>query len=168
MFLSIGRLSALGAACNTVSSSTYADSTKKNWITVKPKVDSPYYDSTCGCFKEGYKPEPQYTLNGLFGIAPSVEAGDAWKVCKPPVATSTCPACKSCPTCPTCPKCAVCAAATPCPTCPQCPTCATESALSKPPSSPYGPTLGLLIAAIVIGGGGYYAYKKGVFGGKKK
>ena len=164
MFLSIGRLSALGAACNTVSSSTYAESTKKNWTVIKPKVNSAYYDATCGCFAEGYKPEPQYTLNG---ITPSVEAGTAWLVCKPPAA-ATCPACKACPTCPTCPKCAVCAAVTPCPTCPQCPTCASEGAIKKSPTSPYGPTLGLLIAAVVIGGGGYYAYKKGVFGGKKR
>jgi len=38
-----------------------------------------------------------------------------------------------------------------------------ESALSK-----YGPTLGWLLALAVVGGGGYYAYKKGAFGKKKR
>jgi hypothetical protein len=183
MFLSIGRLGNLRGSCNTVSSNTYPKSTTDKWTPIPTETDSPNYDATCKCFKPGYKPK-QLILYGLQGRTPNSTENfywepNPWLVCVPPPSppappaqpcpTTTCPVCKSCPTCPTCPKCPVCSAAPPCPPqspCPQCEKCAETLAPMEKTGGEYGPVLGLLLAVIILGGGGYYAYRK--LGKKKK
>jgi hypothetical protein len=183
MFLSIGRLGA--TTCKVVDSSTYPKSTTDKWKTIPAGTSSPYYDATCKCWAVGYKPTQDLVL---YGVTPSSGSmywqGSTWSVCVPPPATTTapattapatatcptCPVCKNCPSCPTCPKCPACPATPSCPppvVCPHCDACPTCPSAATDLVGKYGPTLGLLLAALIVGGGGYYAYKKGAFGKRK-
>ncbi len=161
--ISLGRL---GAACQTVSSSSF-DTSK--WVRVKDSTESPYYNATCKCWSPGYKPD-QWSLQGLtpnFNDK-TYQQGNPWLVCvpqpPPPAPKPVSPPVTNCPVCKTCP------APVTCPSCPTCPACGSNTAITQPDAgkSAYGPTLGIVLAVVVIGGGGYYAYKKGAFGGKKK
>ena len=174
MFLTVGRLGALGATCKTVSSNTYSKAVTNKWTRLKDGVDSPYYNGACKCYMPGYKPDQGVLmgLRGVYGVPPSSGSelweGNPWSVCvvevtANPPACPKCPTCAKCPTCPTCPKCPTCAAAPPCPPaepCPQCDDCAAAAGLAKPRHDAYGPTLGILLAVAILGGGGYYAWKK--------
>jgi len=140
-------------ACAVVNSKTLnQDVIDQLWVDVGP--DGVGYNANCDCYCPGYRPkwEPVEIL-GL-GVPPrgpsySVVNGgrDAFKVCTGYGYASD-NGCKNCPPpadCPTCPK-------------PPPPALQQQGSAGE-----WGTNLGWLLAGAVLAGGGYYAYKKGVF-----
>lgn len=106
--------------------------------------DGAGYDSTCDCYCWGYTP-PGLVVHGL---GASGALGN-WRICTPG-STGYTRACQDCQ-----PPAA--APATPPP---------SLTTQQQQGAEVWGISLGWLIAGAVVAGGGYYAYKKGVF--KKK
>jgi hypothetical protein len=130
------------------------------------RKNHPGYDPVCDCYCWGYKPEPVQIM-GLprgthTGGLGALEAG--WKVCNSQgySSGSRCP-CANTPqprACPTCP---------PAPPPPPCPVAPPPVVMAPAPAEPqaFGVTVGLVAAAALTGGVGYYGYKKGWFKRKR-
>jgi hypothetical protein len=154
MILNIGTL---GATCKTVSSATYPAAVVKKWTVIPSGTETQHpegYDAKCGCWKEGFRPQ-QFTI---YGPDPHV-SGNPWPVCAPTTAAA-----KPAPTAPVATN-----TRPPTTTVTTTPVVAPAVHVAPTPTllSEYGPTLGFLLAMAVIGGSGYYAYKKGAFGKKR-
>lgn len=110
------------------------------------------YDPVCDCYCWGYRPKSE-TLLGLGGLG-AVSGG--WKVCNasgyssqarcPCTGASAGPTAAACPPLPPPP--------------PPCPTCPTPGVGVDRGPEQFGVTIGLLMAAALTGGVGYYVYKK--------
>jgi hypothetical protein len=141
-----------GGYCVVVNSMTLNAEDIAIWREVGP--DGVGYNADCDCYCFGFKPKwdpPE--LIGLGRVAPPFSSsGDEippFKVCAGSGYASD-GGCKDCG-----------APALDCPTCPKPPPALLpqqQSALDE-----WGTNLGWLLAGAVIAGGGYYAYKKGVF-----
>lgn len=175
----LGALGAVSAAkiktspCKTVNASSIDANVRKTFKVVPAATEdrNPGFNKACDCYYWGYRPEILQVL-GLHGLG-SVY-GNEWNVCLD--AQTSCPTPAVCPTPKACPAPKVCPPKTVCPGCPPpkatscpqpvpCPTCApcdlAPPAVPSPSSGgAYGPTVGFILAAAVVGGAGYFAYKK--------
>jgi hypothetical protein len=145
-----------GYQCLVANSRTINSIAVASWKVVGP--DGKGYNSNCDCYCPGYRPEMRPPEIVGLGAVPTNEAYSTYATNDPlPFSFPVCvghhdieDGCKDCPPpsadCPTCPK-------PPPALLPQ-----QQSALDE-----WGTNLGWLLAGAVIAGGGYYAYKKGVF-----
>jgi hypothetical protein len=141
-----------GGYCAVVNSKTLNDhDIEEIWREVGP--DGKGYNADCDCYCYGFK--PAYTapvIIGLGAVAPpfSTTSGGtpAFKVCGGSGFASD-GGCKDCA-----------AATLDCPTCPKAPPMLGQQ---QGGLDEWGTNLGWLLAGAVVAGGGFYAYKKGVF-----
>lgn len=165
----------LTGGCKTIKASALSSSVL-NSFTVVPnatRATNKGYNASCGCYYWGYRPEVTQLLGlgaAAYGIGDYQLCVDVAQNC-PAVPPPKCPACPVCAPgkpCPACPKCEPQKACKECPDCPDCPQLAPPGQVQPPVATggAYGPVLGFLLAALVVGGGGFYAYKH--FGKKKR
>lgn len=114
------------------------------------------YFAGADCYFWGYRPPDVDVVllgvHGTFGVGKGLGAlPSPFKICVWRKGDKPCPAPKPCPTCPT---------PAPCPPTPDCPPCDVTPAVAP---TKYGVNVGLLVAAGLTAGVGYYGYKKGWF-----
>lgn len=102
------------------------------------------YDSACDCYCWGYRPRG----TPLLGLGAADGFRQTWRICTPGSKAHQ----RACSNCPTCPKPQM------APPPPPPPTPQQDTGVSA-----WGVNLGWMLAGVVVAGGGYYAYKKGVF-----
>jgi hypothetical protein len=163
---------------------TVSDAAIETWRQTAP--GGPGYDSARKCYCWGFR--PAYKAQPIQIIGLGALGGDKWgflatqwSICPDNTGACACAAPPPPPKCPTCPKCPKCAAPQPAVHCKTCPVCAAPqpppaqaappmlapTPVAAPPSK-WGVTIGWLVGAAVVGGGGYFMYKKGAFGKGKR
>lgn len=151
------------------------EATMKTWTQTGPGRTG--YDARCGCYCPGFRPE-DVQLEGLRGTALyGVTTIANHSVCLfSCVSAAKCPPPVVCPPKVVCPPQVACPPQVPCPQPEPCPVCSPPIVAVEQPvdvgvkkdSGLFGPNVGMLAAGAIIGGVGYYGYKKGWFGKKKK
>jgi hypothetical protein len=172
------QISGLGMTA-PVSSTAYSEAVLLKWVVVPDAQKSFHagYNPAQNAYYAGYRPPGKCNylrgVSGLRGVG-DPNCGEGWMtiptfaiisqsppvVLKPVIApTAVKPSAATCPVCPVCPTVK---------SCPVCPACGTQTPAASADTglaahSKYGMNIGLLLAAGLTAGGGYYAWKKGWF-----
>lgn len=133
----------------------------QSWKVTAP--GEPGYDNKRKCYCWGYRPVARMRLLGINWGPPNWDStnGQSWAICPDLGGACSCivpPKVPAPPPCPTCPPPAKAVA----------PPRANSSIQPIQAPSPWGTVLGWLLPVTLVGGLGYYAYKKGALKAFKK
>ena len=159
-----------GGTCAAVDAADLGLFQNNSFVATFEPIDKnhPGYDPQCNCYCWGYRPKQDQLIGLPNGAFPNLGAlgvtSGGWRVCNSTGYSSRarCP-CTNVPDCPTCPPRTPCPPQTPCP--PPAAPCPPQIAMTEPTQAPekFGVNVGLLVAAGLAGGVGWYGYKKGWF-----